>query len=223
MRDIEALIPQAGREDAAALREFDADALARYVADRAHPWWRRRPCALALAGRVPEARVPALLARVRDCGDVGEVRRALLDVLADRDELLPWLRHEDRRTEKSYGMPEAFLLARGRLGDRTAVQELATLAADPWPRNQALGEAGLDALTDRFGLDAVLAGLGDARPEDRAFRVRMRARAGEDVTDALADPDRLVAHLAQSLADDADRLRLYLDEAPTTDAKLWAA
>ncbi|WP_405569458.1 hypothetical protein OG317_12180 [Streptomyces sp. NBC_01167] len=223
MRDIEALIPQAGREDATALREFDADALARYVADRAHPWWRRRPCALALAGRVPEARVPALLARVRDSGDVSEVRRALLDVLADRAELLPWLRHEDRRTEKSFGMPEAFLQARGRLGDRTAVRELATLAADPWPRNQALGEAGLDALTARYGLDAVLDDLGDARPEDRAFRVRMRARAGEDVTDALADPDRLVAHLAQSLADDPDRLRLYLDEAPTTDAKLWAA
>ncbi len=43
------------------------------------------------------------------------------------------------------------------------------------------------------------------------------------MTDALADPDRKVAHLAQSLADDPDRLRHYLDEAPTTEAKLWAA
>jgi hypothetical protein len=222
VRRIKALIPQAGREDAAALREFDADALARYVADPGHPWWRRRPCALALAGRVPPARVPALIARIRDPGDVSEVRQALLDVLADRTELLPWLMHEDRLQE-TYGMPEAILTARGRLGDRSAAAGLVTLAADPWPHRRAAGETGLDALVARYGLDGVLDELGDARPEDRAFRIRMRARAGEDVTDALADPDRTVAHLAQSLADDPDRLRAYLPEAPTAEAKLWAA
>ncbi|MGW7362716.1 hypothetical protein ACWGI8_04620 [Streptomyces sp. NPDC054841] len=224
MREIEALIPSARLEHAAGLRAFDADALARYVADPAHPWWRRRPCALALDGRVPEARVPELIARVCDPDDTGEVRQALLEVVADRTELLPWLRHEDRQHERSFGMPEAFLLARGRLGDLSAVEALVTLAADPWARARDTGRTGLDALVAQHGLDAVLAGLGDARPEDRMFRIRMRARNDEDVTDALADPDRTVAHLAQSLADDPDRLRAYIGEAAaTTEAKLWAA
>ncbi|MEU7112174.1 hypothetical protein [Streptomyces sp. NPDC046182] len=223
MRSIEALIPQAGRDDTAALREVDAEELARYVADPAHPWWRRRPCVIALTGRVPERYVPELTARIYDADDTGEVRRALLDLLADRAELLPWLRHEDRRADTSYGMAEAFLKARGLLGDRSAARELATLAASPWQRVSAAGEAGLDALVDRYGADAMLAELGVERPEDRAYRVLTRYRADEDVTDALADPDRAVAHLAQSLSTDADRLRAYLDEAPTTEAKLWAA
>jgi hypothetical protein len=223
MRIIETLVPEAGRADAAGLREVDADDLARYAADRAHPWWRRRPCVVALAGRLPERHVADLVARVRDAGDVGEVRIALLDLLADREDLLPWLRHEDRRQERSYGVPEAVLKARGVLGDRTAVRDLAALAASPWPRMRILGEAGLDALVARYGVDAVLAEVGDERPEDRTFRIRMRHRAGEDVTDGLADPDHGVAYLAQSLVCDADRLRAYLDEAPTTEARLWAA
>ncbi|MEU6987168.1 hypothetical protein ABZ946_27620 [Streptomyces sp. NPDC046324] len=223
MRSIESLIPRAGHDDTAALREVDAEELARYVADTAHPWWRRRPCVIALAGRVPERYVPELTARIHDARDTGEVRRALLDLLADRAELLPWLRHEDRRADTSYGMGEAFLKARGLLGDRSAARDLATLAASPWQRVSAAGEAGLDALVDRYGADAILAELGVERPEDRAFRVLTRYRADEDVTDALADPDRAVAHLAQSLSTDADRLRAYLDEAPTTEAKLWAA
>ncbi len=223
MGDIEALVPSAVRADAALLGEVGAEELVAYVVDSTRPWWRRRACVVALAGRVPEHRVGELVARLRDPDDVGEVRIALLDLLAGRAELLPWLRHEDRRHETSYGVPEAMLKARGLLGDRTAAGELATLADSPWPRRRVVGEAGLDALVDRYGVEAVLAGLGDARPEDRAFRVRTRARAGEDVTDALADPDRGVAHLAQSLLVDTDRLRAYLDEAPTTEARLWAA
>ncbi|MFF7176987.1 hypothetical protein [Streptomyces sp. NPDC008121] len=223
MRTIETLVPEAGRADAVALRAHDADELVRYVADPAHPWWRRRPCVHALAGRVPERAVAGLLGRVRDPGDVAEIRIALLDLLADREELLPWLVHEDRRRESSYGMPEAILKARGLLGDRTATAELAALAASPWPRMQALGEAGLDALVARYGVDAVLDGVGAERPEDRAFRLRMRHRAGQDVTDALADADRGVAWLAQSLVSDADRLRDYAGRAPTTEARLWAA
>jgi hypothetical protein len=194
-----------------------------YVADPAHPWWRRRPCVLALAGRLPERHVVDLIARVSDPGDVAEVRIALLDLLAGRAELLPWLKHEDRQRERSYGMSEAILKVRGMLGDRSAARELATLAASPWPRWQTVGEAGLDALVTRYGVEVVLADLGDMRPEDRVFRVRMRHRTGADVTDALADPDRGVAHLAQSLLSDPDRLRGYLDEAPTTEAKLWTA
>lgn len=217
------LVPDAGRADAAGLREVDADELALYVADPAHPWWRRRPCVLALAGRVPERRVAALSGRIFDPGDVTEVRIALLDLLAGRAELLEWLNHEDRQHERSYGLPESILKARGMLGDRSATRELATLADSPWPHWRAVGEAGLDALVTRYGVEMVLADLGDARPEDRAFHVRMRHRTGADVTEALADPDRGVADLTQSLLSDPDRLRSYLDEAPTTEAKLWTA
>ncbi|MFE6787590.1 hypothetical protein ACFVFF_35550 [Streptomyces sp. NPDC057680] len=223
MRSIEDLIPRAGSDDTAGLREVDAEKLARYVVDRGHPWWRRRPCVIALTGRVPERYVPELIACVQDPQDTSEVRRSLLDLLADRTELLPWLRHEDRAADTSYGMGEAFLKARGLLGDRTAARGLATLAASPRRSARDAGDAGLDGLVDRYGADAILAELGEGRPEDREFHVWMRYRADEDVTDALADPDRRVAYVAQSLATDADRLRAYLDEAPTTEAKVWAA
>ncbi|MFB7831012.1 hypothetical protein [Streptomyces sp. NPDC056056] len=223
MRSIEDLIPRAGSDGTAGLREVDAEELARYVVDRGHPWWRRRPCVIALTGRVPERYVPELIACVQDPRDTSEVRRSLLDLLADRAELLPWLRHEDRAADTSYGMGEAFLKARGLLGDRTAARGLATLAASPQRSVRDAGDAGLDGLVDRYGADAILAELGEGRPEDREFHVWMRYRADEDVTDALADPDRRVAYVAQSLASDADRLRAYLDEAPTTEAKVWAA
>ncbi|WP_433893358.1 hypothetical protein [Streptomyces sp. CA-111067] len=223
MPTIETLVPSAGEVDAAALRELSGDELAAYVADPAHPWWRRRPCVVALAGRVPESRVAALIARACDPRDEAMVRIALLDLLADRTELLPWLRHEDRRRDRSYGMPEAIIKARGVLGDRSAAGGLATLAASPWPHRRESGEAGLDALVTRYGVEAVLSELGDTRPEDRAFRVRMRHRAGDDVADALADPDHGVAYLAQSLLTDPVRLRARLDAAPTTEAKLWTA
>ncbi|MGW2200670.1 hypothetical protein [Streptomyces sp. NPDC001774] len=223
MRSIEALIPKAGFGDIAGLREAGAEQLARYVADPGHPWWRRRPCVIALTGRVPERYVPELIARVQDPQDTPEVRRALLDLLADRTELLPWLRHEDRASDTAYDMGAAFLKARGLLGDRSAAPELATLAASPRQRERDAGDAGLDGLVDRYGADAILAQLGEDRPEDREFHVWMRYRADEDVTYALADPDRRVAYVAHALATDADRLRAYLDEAPTTEAAVWAA
>ncbi|MFE5941947.1 hypothetical protein [Streptomyces sp. NPDC056480] len=223
MRSIDALIPKAGFHDTAGLREVDAERLAQYVADPGNPWWRRRPCVIALTGRVPERYVPGLIACVQDPQDTPEVRRALLDLLADRTELLPWLRHEDRACDTLYGMGEAFLKARDLLGDRSAARGLATLAASPQQSARDAGDAGLDGLVDRYGADQILARLGEERPEDREFRVRMRYRADEDVTYALADPDRRVAYAAQSLATDADRLRAYLEEAPTTEAKVWAA
>ena len=222
MGTFEALIPTDRRADVAGLREVDADELARYVIDPAHLWLRRRHCVVALAGRVPSTRVPELIDRIRDRDDVSEVRVALLDILGDRGELLPWLRQVDLETEK-YGVAEAILKARGVLGDRTAARELATLAFNPWPHRRVFGEAGLDALVARYGIDAIIADLGDARPEDRALRVRMRHRTGGDVIETFADPDVGVAHLAHSLADDEDELRAYLRRAPTTDAKLWAA
>ncbi|QNE23472.1 hypothetical protein [Streptomyces sp. INR7] len=223
MANIKTLTPEAGRIDAAGLRAYDADRLARCAVDRAEPWWRRTACAEALTGRVPQARLGALLACVRDTGDTGTVRKALLGVLSDRAELLPWLRHEDRRREEAYGMPEAVLRARGALGDLTAAAELATLAFSHWWTRRAVGDAGLDALVERYGAEAVLAELAGGRPEDRATAVRLRDRAGGDVIDALADPDPAVAHLAQSLLTCPDRVRAYLAGAPTPDAALWAA
>ncbi|MYS06479.1 hypothetical protein GTW71_08530, partial [Streptomyces sp. SID6041] len=193
MRSIEALTPQAGADDPAGLREVDANELARYAGDPGHPWWRRRSCVTALTGRVPEPHVPELIARIQDPADTAEVRRALLDLLSDRAELLPWLRHEDRASDASYGMAPAFLKARGLLGDLSAARELATLAASPWRHTRDTGDAGLDGLVDRYGAGVVLAELGEDRPEDREFLVRTRYRDGEDVTYALADPDRRVA------------------------------
>ncbi|MFG2981742.1 hypothetical protein ACGFYQ_10865 [Streptomyces sp. NPDC048258] len=221
-KTIETLSPEAGRTDTAGLRGYDADALVRCASDAAQPWWRRRACAEALAGRVPERRVAELIACVQDTGDVSEVRIALLGLLADRPELLSWLRHEDRQQDSAYGMAEAVLKARGALGDLTAAGALATLAFSPWRHRRETGEAGLDELAARYGFEAVLAELGEARPEDRSIGVRMREHAGEDVTGALADPDRGVAYRAQALMTDSERLRGYLAEAPTKEAKLWA-
>lgn len=224
---IETLVPAARQADETGLRDIDPDTLARYVADRSHPWWRREPCARALAGRVPDRWLATLVDRVRDREDAGVVRIALLDALAadtpgDTAGLLPWLQHSDRENDTSYGVPEAVLLARARLGDRTALRELVTLANDPWRRRRKIGATGIDALVDRYGAAEIVAGLDRSRPEDRALEVRLRHRDGGDVTDALADPDVGVAHLAYTLAGGERRLRAFLDTAPTVDARLWA-
>ncbi|WP_329201200.1 MULTISPECIES: hypothetical protein [unclassified Streptomyces] len=223
MRKINTLIPERGRPDSAALHAHDPDALARYVLDTGNVWWRRRTCAGALAGRVPETRVAGLIDRIRDEDETAEVRIALLDLLAGRTELLPWLRGEEQRGDGSYGVAEAVLKARGLLGDRTAAAALSTLAASPWQRWREIGEAGLDGLVECHGVDEVLAELGEDRPEDRRFALRTRHRAGRDVTPYLADPDRGVAHLAQSLVADPDRLRSFLDGAPAPEAAVRAA
>ncbi|MFJ3833283.1 hypothetical protein ACIPWI_35805 [Streptomyces sp. NPDC090046] len=219
---IKTLSPEVGRIDTAGLRGYDADALAKCALDAGQPWWRRKACAEALAGRVPQRRVAQLTACLQDTGDVGTVRIALLHLLADRTQLLPWLQHEDRGQDSSYGMAEAVLEARSALGDLTAVGALSTLAFAPWRHRREIGEAGLDELTARHGAEAVLARLDAARPEDRSVIVRMRRHAGEDVTDALADPDRGVAYRAQEFLADPVRLRGALAAAPTEEAKLWA-
>ncbi|MFI8826527.1 hypothetical protein [Streptomyces sp. NPDC053431] len=224
MRKIDTLIPDRGQPDTDALRAHDPDALARYVLDPGKAWWRRRICAHALAGRVPEARVPGLLERIRDEDETAEVRIALLDLLPGRTELLPWLREVERRGEDgAYGVAEAALKARGLLGDRTAARALATLAASPWQGRRETGEAGLDGLVAHHGADAILAELGEDRPEDRRFALLTRHRAGRDVLPYLADPDRGVAHLAESLVTDPDGLRALLAEAPGPETAVRAA
>ncbi|MFE5210960.1 hypothetical protein [Streptomyces sp. NPDC056600] len=223
MRSIEELVPRALQADADGLRAVEATRLARWVVDTSQPWWRRTPCAAALAGRVPEEWFAELSARAQDPQDTTEVRIAVLDVLSDRAELLPWLRHEDRRGESGHGMREAVLRARGQLGDRSAAPELATVAFSDSLRSERSGGSGLDALVERYGVEAIRADLGVARPEDRAAHLRLRAGAGEDVADVLADPDPRVAFAAQEYMTDPGRVRAYLAEAPTVDAKLWAA
>ncbi|MCY1013974.1 hypothetical protein OV079_52315 [Nannocystis pusilla] len=90
--------PDASPELVARLARQPADELLDLVCDPRETWWRRRPCALALRGRVPPAGVPRLIARVRDVKDVAEVRRAILEALGDAElgphagELLEWLR-----------------------------------------------------------------------------------------------------------------------------------
>ncbi|KJS52391.1 hypothetical protein VM98_31730 [Streptomyces rubellomurinus subsp. indigoferus] len=225
MTAIADLTPLYGPDELAALRRLDADELARCAADRARPWWQRRACVQALAGRLPQPWTAELIARVQDPDETSEVRIALLDLLGDRAELLPWLRHEDRAGEGAYGMREAFLKARGVLGDLDALPGLAAVAAGPWPHRRETGEAGLDALVARYGPAAVLAELGEgpgSRFEDRLARVRLRHAAGQDVTDALADPDHAVAHRAAELADDPAALRGLLAGQPTVDTALWA-
>ncbi|MEU6314010.1 hypothetical protein [Streptomyces sp. NPDC047014] len=224
MLRIKELAPEVGRVDLDGLRRLDPSPLVRCAVDPAEPWWRRTACVEALAGRVPEAGLGELFACVRDTADSGTVRKALLGLLSDRPELLPWLRDEARSAEQAYGMPEAVLAARGRLGDLTATAELATLAFSHWRHRREIGETGLDLLVERHGRAAVLGELaGGGRPEDRAASVLLRYAAGEDVIDALADPDPAVAHRAQSLLADPDRLAAYLAAAPTVDAALWAA
>ncbi|WP_194908443.1 hypothetical protein [Catenulispora rubra] len=107
--------------------------------------------------------------------------------------------------------------------DRTVVTELVVLAASPWAHKGPLGRAGMDALVERYGLEQILADVGEQSPEARIARVRLQAAAWLDVSYALADEDRAVAHTAQALIDDVARLRSYRDEAPTDEAKLWAA
>lgn len=55
MRTVRALVAQAGRIGSAGLRACDEDPLAGYVADPAHPWWRRWACAVAPAAGPPVA------------------------------------------------------------------------------------------------------------------------------------------------------------------------
>lgn len=81
-----AAVPNAGaaRDAILELARLDAVAVACVAADPSVSWWRRRPSALSLEGRVPDALAATLWERIEDDGDVTEVRVALLSVL------VPW-------------------------------------------------------------------------------------------------------------------------------------
>ncbi|MFZ6183713.1 hypothetical protein [Nannocystis pusilla] len=218
--------PDASPELVARLARQPADDLLELVCDPRETWWRRRPCALALRGRVPPAGVPRLIARVRDVKDVAEVRRAILEALGDAElgphagELLEWLRAA-REPEVGYDMSPAILLARARLRDASAAPQLAGLAADPWTHRRIAGEAAVDVLIAAVGLDAVLAALGAADLpalafaaeawERRLLGVRLLERSGGDIVPALADAAVIVAHQAH----------LLLIGSPLADEVLW--
>ena len=220
MSAIDAAIPEAGKHDDAKLAAIDADTLARYVIEQANPWWRRRPCALALRGRVPPPRLAALCDRIQDPADISEVRIALLDVLGDRVELLPWL--QTQGPEQRYGVYEQILLARARLGDLSAASELSTIASSLWGHRSRIGREALDLLVERHVCGAVEAQLSVERPQDRAFVNRMRARDRADLTSALADGDIGVAHEAVELmlglgVPDDDHLLDHVVTGPTIE------
>ncbi|MGW7328889.1 hypothetical protein ACWGIU_09890 [Streptomyces sp. NPDC054840] len=52
-KTIKTLTPEAGRTDAAGLREHEADALVMCAADARQPWWRREACVEAPAAKAP--------------------------------------------------------------------------------------------------------------------------------------------------------------------------
>lgn len=189
------------------------DALVDLVLDNAEPWWRRRACARALAGRIPDARATTLVDCVKDTTVTSEVREALLIVLANPDRphaapLLAWLQSQDD-VEQPYGLDVAVLQARASLADTTAAPLLSELAADPWTHRRIAGERALDELLAFHGQPTVLAALGaDSLPalaflsdrlEDRLLGVRLLHRAGADIKPALADASLVIAHAAHDL------------------------
>lgn len=206
----------------AALAHHSADVLVSVVLDGRREWWRRRLCAFALSGRVPKDRVPVLLDLVRDSRVTTEVRVALLEILPPSDELLAWLRAtDDHRIEL------AVLRTRARFGDVTAVPDLVRLMASEWHHRRIVAEQGIDmlgqrAVLDALGFDSVLSlMLFGPSPEARVLGVRW---ADPDITQALADEERMVAREAYDrLADVSDNddelVRMVDDQAP---GHLWA-
>jgi hypothetical protein len=99
------------------LRAWPPDLLVDLALDEAEPWWRRKHCVAALAGRIPPGRSGELLARALDAGAPTSVRGPLLEVLSVpgapyAGELLNWLRAQCG-IEQPFGMDLAVLRARG--------------------------------------------------------------------------------------------------------------
>jgi hypothetical protein len=205
-----------------ALAHHPAEILVSVVLDGRREWWRRRLCAFALSGRVPADSVPALLDLVRDSRVTTEVRVALLEVLPLSEELLAWLRTTDDDV-----LDLAILRTRARFGDTTAVPALVRLMESEWYHRRAVAEQGIDmlgqrAVLDALGFDSALSlMLFGPTPEARVLGVRW---ADPDITQALADEDRMVAReaydrLADVTDNHAELARMVADRAP---GHLWA-
>ena len=233
-------VPKAGVDGAVALARLDAKVIATVAADTSQPWWRRRPCVLALRDRVPEGAIPPLWARVIDKADVGEVRIATLDVLGawwagdpkravpSRERALDWLRGQNIDGQ-AYGMDQALVLARCRLGDLEVVPALARLAFDPWHHRIRTAEQATAALLEARSLESVLGALGaetvpqlvtsGATAAARYFGLQRLAEGSADVEtliEALGDRNVVVASRAsrdlQALEVDDERLLAVFDE-----------
>jgi hypothetical protein len=205
-----------------AIEHHSADVLVGVVLDGRQEWWRRRICAFALSGRVPAASVPALLDLVRDSRVTTEIRVALLEILPPSAELLAWL-----RTTDDDALDLAVLRTRARFGDATAVPDLVRLMESEWHHRRIVAEQGIDMLGQRavlnaLGFDSALTlMLFGATPAARVLGVRW---ADPDITQALADEERMVAREAYDrLADVSDNhaelVRMVIDQAP---GHLWA-
>jgi hypothetical protein len=217
------------------LAAVSADALVDLVLDESEPWWRRRVCAWALAGRVPRGRAMALVDCVRRADVTREVREAVLDVVTPvggphRDVLLSWLPAQEDRW-----FAPAALRARARLGDLTAARPLAALAADPWTHRRAAGEEAIDALIEVRGLPAVLTAFGVRTTEqlatsrscseaERLLGLRLRWHADAPITSSLADDSVVIARAAYDLlaetGEEEDTLIAMLEE--RRPGQLWA-
>ncbi len=202
------------------LRAWPPGPLVELAVDGAEPWWRRRCCAEALAGRVPPERAGDLLACAFDEEAETEVRGALLDVLSvpgapHEGVLLDWLRTQSLAGQP-YDMDLAIMRARGVLADLSAADELAELVADPWRHRALVGQDGLDVLVERHGPRAVVGRLGATSAEElltsgsTVGRRLAAQRLVDDVTPALADPCRSVARAAyeQLITTDAHQAEL---------------
>jgi hypothetical protein len=201
--------PEAERQ----LATMPAGALCDLVVDQAEPWWRRRACVRALAGRVPADRVDDLLASTKDNEVTTEVRVGLLGVLSTPDSahaaaLLEWLRTQEGRSQR-YGLEQALLHARAQLGDLTVAAGVVALEANAWPHIRRTGRSAVDTLVEARGLDAVLNELGAGSAEalatrgattaGRMFGLRLLWENGDDFTAVLADPSVPVARAAYDL------------------------
>jgi hypothetical protein len=206
----------------AAIEHHSDDVLVSVVLDSRQVWWRRRICALALSGRVPADSVPALFDIVRNSGVTTEIRVALLEVLPRSGELLAWL-----RTADDSPLALAIVRTRARFGDVTAVPDLVRLMESEWRHRRMVAEQGIDmlgqrAVLDALGFDSALSlMLFGPTPEARVLGVRW---ADPDITQALADEERMVAReaydrLADVPDDHEELVRMVADRAP---GHLWA-
>lgn len=210
--------PEITPELAARLREHDITPLVEVVLAKAEPWWRRRACAAALLGRVPETSVAGMMERVSDPEDVMEVRRQILEAIATpgrahSKQLLGWLR--GLKPGQPYDFDVAVLKARAALRDVSVFPALSELAADAWTHRRQAAEAAIDALIHVVGSNAMLNEFGAPTLEALAFQqqrslaarllgVRLVHRAGGDVTAALGDSSVIVAQHAATLLSSAN-------------------
>lgn len=205
-----------------AVAHHSADVLVAVVLDGRQEWWRRRICAFALSGQVPAASVPALLDIVRDSRVSTEIRVALLEILPRSEELLTWM-----RTTDDDALELAIVRTRARFGDATVVPDLVRLMESEWRHRRMVAEQGIDmlgqrAVLDELGFDSALSlMLFGSTPEERVLGVRW---ADPDITQALADEERMVAReaydrLADVPDDDEELMRMVVDRAP---GHLWA-